>query len=178
MIYFVRHGQTFDNAQKPEILSGHNKVKLTKQGIEQAKQTALELKDVKFDICFCSPLIRTKQTLKEIKKYHKHLKVVYDDRLKERDYGEVTNKPTTICQFRRWNANDEIPFKMETIPQLYNRLSNFYNELLPVYKNKNILIVSHSGVARITHFYFNGKPSDGDYSNFYLKNAEIMKIIN
>jgi len=63
MIYFVRHGQTYDNAVKPEILSGHNKVKLTKAGIEQAKQTAQELKDVKFDICFCSPLKRAKQTL-------------------------------------------------------------------------------------------------------------------
>ena len=64
MIYFVRHGQTFDNLNN--IIQGNGD--LTPLGIEQAKETAVKLKDVKFDICFCSPLKRTKQTLKEILK--------------------------------------------------------------------------------------------------------------
>lgn len=178
MIYFVRHGQTYDNAVKPEILSGHNKVKLTKAGIQQAKQTAEELKDVKFDVCFCSPLKRAKQTLKQIKKYHKKLKVVYDVRIMERDYGEITNKPVTVCEFRRWNSNDSIPFEMETIQELFNRVGCFYNDINQAYKGKNVLVVSHSGVARMSYFFFNGKPEDGDWTNFYLKNAEIMKLNN
>lgn len=178
MIYFVRHGQTYDNAVKPEILSGHNKVKLTAKGIEQAKQSALELKDIKFDICFCSPLKRAKQTLKELKRYHKKLKVIYDVRIKERDYGEVTNQPTSVCKFDRWNANDPIPFKMESVQQIFNRVACFYEDINKTYKGKNVLVVAHSGVARMTHFYFNGKPDNGDYSTFSLKNGEIMKLEN
>ena len=61
---------------------------LKEKGFEQAKETAKNLKDIKFDICFCSPLLRTRQTLDEIIKYHQNLNVIYDDRLKERDYGD------------------------------------------------------------------------------------------
>lgn len=175
MIYFVRHGQTDDNANG-NILTGWGSTPLNEKGFEQAKETALELKDVKFDICFCSPLIRTRQTLKEILKYHKDLQVIFDDRLKERDYGEIMGKPADVCKFRRWNANDEIPFKMESIPDMFDRVSSFYDELKTKYIGKTILIVSHSGVGRITHFCFNGKPQDGDYSNFKIDNAKVMKI--
>ncbi|MDD4350879.1 MAG: histidine phosphatase family protein [Clostridia bacterium] len=175
MIYFVRHGQTDDNANG-NLLTGWSATPLNEKGFEQAKETAIKLKDVKFDICFCSPLLRTKQTLDEIIKYHKNLKVVFDDRLKERDYGDITGKPASICKFRRWNANDEIPFKMESILQMFERVGSFYDEIKNKYTKKNILIVSHSGVGRLSYFYFNGKPKDNDYSNFKLDNAEIMKL--
>lgn len=177
MIYFVRHGQTDDNANG-NLLTGWSSTPLNEKGIAQAKETAKELKDVSFDICFCSPLARTRQTLKEILEYHTDLKVIFDDRLKERDYGEVTGKPASICKFRRWNANDKIPFQMESVPEIFDRVANFYDEILPKYKDKNILIVSHSGVGRMTYFYFNGKPKDNDYSNFELGNAKTMTFSN
>lgn len=176
MIYFVRHGQTDDAAES--LLSGWSSIPLNSVGISQVRETAEKLKDVKFDICFCSPLRRTKQTFDEIKIFHPKLKVVMDDRLKERDYGEITGKPASICKFRRWNANDPIPFKMESIPEVFARVSDFYDDILPKFKGKNILIVSHSGIARMTHFYFKGKPQDNDFSDFKIGNAEIMKIEN
>lgn len=175
MIYFVRHGQTDDNANG-NLLTGWSQTPLNEKGFLQARETAKELKDVKFDICFCSPLLRTKQTLEEIIKYHKDLQVVFDDRLKERNYGEITGKPASICNFRRWNANDEIPFEMESIPEMFERVSNFYDYLKENFAGKNILIVAHSGVGRLTHFYFSGKPKDNDYSNFEIGNAKIMTI--
>lgn len=175
MIYFVRHGQTDDNANG-NLLTGWSATPLNEKGFSQAKETAEKLKDIKFDICFCSPLLRTRQTLDEIIKYHKNLNVIYDDRLKERDYGEITGQPANICKFRRWNANDEIPYKMETIPEMFDRIASFYNDLKRNYMGKNILIVAHSGVGRMTHFYFNGKPQDNDYSNFEIGNAKVMEI--
>jgi probable phosphoglycerate mutase len=175
MIYFVRHGQTDDNANG-NLLTGWSETPLNNKGVEQAKDVANNLKNIKFDICFCSPLVRTKQTLGEIIKYHKDLTVIYDDRLKERDYGEITGQPASICEFRRWNANDYIPFKMESIPEMFDRISSFYDDLKRDYKNKNILIVAHSGVGRLTYFYFNGKPQDNDYSNFEIGNAKIMEL--
>ncbi len=174
MIYFVRHGQTDDNANG-SLLTGWSATPLNEKGFSQARETAENLKDVKYDICFCSPLLRTRQTLDEIIKYHKNLKVIFDDRLKERDYGEITGQPASVCKFRRWNANDEIPFKMETIPQMFDRVASFYDDLKK-YKGQNILIVAHSGVGRMTHFYFNGKPKDNDYSNFEIGNAKVIKI--
>ena len=149
---------------------------LNEIGFAQAREVAKNLKDIKFDVYFCSPLVRTKQTLDEIIKYHKNLNVIYDDRLKERDYGEITGQPASICKFRRWNANDEIPYKMETIPEMFDRIASFYDDLKRNYEGKNILIVAHSGVGRMTYFYFNGKPQDNDYSNFEINNAKVMEI--
>ena len=176
MIYFVRHGQTDDNANG-NLLTGWSDTPLNKNGIEQAKETAKNLKTINFEICFCSPLLRARQTLDEIKKYHKNLKVIFDDRLKERDYGEITKKPAGICNFRRWNANDKIPFKMESIPEMFKRVASFYDDLKKDYIGKNILIVSHSGVGRLSYFYFNGKPQDGDYSDFKIDNAKVMELV-
>jgi len=177
MVYFVRHGQTDDNING-NILTGWSATPLNDKGFEQAKETALLLKDTHFDICYCSPLKRTKQTLNEIIKYHKDLHIIYDDRLKERDYGEITGKPASICKFRRWNANDIIPFQMETISQIFSRVASFYDEILNKEKGKNILIISHSGVARMSYFYFNGKPKNNDYSKFQLDNAKVIKFEN
>ncbi len=118
MIYFVRHGQTDDNANG-NLLTGWSATPLNERGFSQARETAAALKDIKFDVCFCSPLLRTRQTLEEILKFHEGLSVFFDDRLKERDYGEITGKPANICKFKRWNANDEIPFEMESIPKMY-----------------------------------------------------------
>ena len=175
MIYFVRHGQTNDNANG-NILTGHNETPLNENGVNQAKEIAKELKEIKFDVCYCSPLLRARQTLKEMLAFHKSLHVVFDDRLKERDYGEITGKPASICEFRRWNANDEIPYQMESIPQMFERVKSFYDEILPRLQNKTVLIVAHSGVGRMSHFYFNGKPKDNDYSNFILDNAKIINF--
>lgn len=177
MIYFVRHGQTDDNANG-NLLTGWSATPLNESGFSQARETAAALKDIKFDVCFCSPLLRTRQTLEEILKFHEGLSVFFDDRLKERDYGEITGKSASICKFRRWNANDEIPFEMESIPKMYQRVSSFYDEILPKTKGKNVLIVAHSGVGRLSYFYFNGKPEDNDYSNFQLDNAKVIEFEN
>jgi len=175
MIYFVRHGETYDNAHG-NLLTGWGDTPLNEKGIKQARETSELLKNIKFDICFCSPLPRTKQTLAEIIKHHQNLVVVYDNRLKERDYGEITGKPASICKFRRWNSNDRIPFKMESIDEMYERVASFYDDIKEKYKDKKVLIVSHSGVGRLSYFYFNGKPSDGDYTNFVIKNAEVVNF--
>ena len=61
---------------------------------------------------------------------------------------------------------------------MFKRIASFYDEILPKTKGKNILIVAHSGVGRLSYFYFTGKPKDGDYSNFKLDNAKVIKFEN
>ena len=75
------------NDNKNHIVQGNKP--LNKTGKVQVKETAKSLKDVKFDVCFCSPLKRTRQTAKALIKYHKNLKPVYDGRLIERQYGDL-----------------------------------------------------------------------------------------
>lgn len=174
MIYFVRHGQTYDNANR--IIQGDGP--LTELGVNQAKETGNILKDIKFDICFCSPMLRTRQTLEQIITHHNYLKVVYDDRLKERMYGDVAGRPyDSVCDLdKRWYASTKYSNNIETIEELYDRVASFYDDIKEEWKDKTVLIVSHSGVGRVTDAYFNGKPESGDYTRFKMKNAEVAKF--
>ncbi len=176
MIYFVRHGQTDYNLNK--IYAGQQDIPLNQNGIEQAKQTALDLQKIKFDVCFCSPLIRAKQTCYEILKHHNNLSPIFDDRLKERYYGKLENQPVGSIKFNRWKVGaDEEQTKnlnIEMIIDVYKRVSNFFDEILNKYKDKNILVVAHSGIGRIGSAYFNGFPPENDFSTINIPNAGIV----
>ena len=88
-LYFVRHGQTDWNQQGK--LQGRSDIPLNAIGIQQAKDTSRLLKDVSIEKIFCSPLTRAMQTaaiLQEVTKCD----IVYDDRLKERCFGDLEGK--------------------------------------------------------------------------------------
>ena len=64
LIYIVRHGLTEWNKLKK--LQGAADIPLAKEGILLAEKTGEALKNVKFDICFTSPLSRARKTLRGI----------------------------------------------------------------------------------------------------------------
>lgn len=86
-IYLFRHGQTYFN--RDGIFTGWLDSKLTSLGIKQAQIIAKKLKDKKFDIAFFTKLTRSKQTLKEVLKYHSNIQVIEDNRMIERNYGKL-----------------------------------------------------------------------------------------
>ena len=63
-IYLVRHGETDWN--QAGRLQGQTDIALNAQGLEQAREAAERLKEVPFEIAFCSPLIRAKRTAETI----------------------------------------------------------------------------------------------------------------
>lgn len=86
-IYLFRHAQTYYN--KKHVFTGWKDSKLTSFGIRQAKIVAKKLKNKKFDVAYRTRLSRSKDTLKEVLKYHPECKIVTDDRMIERCYGSL-----------------------------------------------------------------------------------------
>ncbi len=85
-IYLFRHGETFYNENG--IFTGWKDAKLSPRGIKSAKKIALKLKNKKFEIAFYTRLSRSKDTLKEVLKFHPECKkLIKDDRMIERGYG-------------------------------------------------------------------------------------------
>ena len=82
MIYLVRQGQTDWNLF--QRFNGVTETFLNQTGIEQARKQADELKNIKFDMCFCSPQIRAVQTGEIIYKG----RMILDERLSEIVCGE------------------------------------------------------------------------------------------
>ena len=89
-IFIFRHGQTTDNLS--HTFSGFRDVDLTESGVEEAKTIGEQLKDEKVTRAYCSDQIRSKHTLELVLNvYHKDVPVLEDARIKERDYGDLTN---------------------------------------------------------------------------------------
>ncbi|MBS3079706.1 2,3-bisphosphoglycerate-dependent phosphoglycerate mutase [Candidatus Pacearchaeota archaeon] len=87
-IYVFRHGQTYFN--KKGIFTGWKESRLTPLGIKQARIVARKLKNKKIEVAFQSKLSRSKDTLKEVLKFHPECrKIITDDRIIERDYGNL-----------------------------------------------------------------------------------------
>ncbi len=173
VIYFVRHGETEGNLKK--IYIGKLDFPLNENGFEQARKTAEKLKDKQIDMIFCSPAQRAKQTMGEIAKFHHNAEIVFDDRLLERGDGELDGQPLSDeYEELRWDWNVDLNPKLgEPIKEAYKRVSNFYDEILAKYKNKNILIVSHCGIGKLSFCYFYGFPKNGNFNEYLVSNSEI-----
>ena len=86
MLYIMRHGKTEWNALKK--LQGKTDIPLSAEGREMAEKARAEYADVHFDVCFCSPLIRARETA-EILLRGRGVPIISDDRLAEMCFGEA-----------------------------------------------------------------------------------------
>jgi len=176
MIYIVRHGQTDWNAAHK--LQGATDIPLNEAGIKEAHDVAEELKDVKFDVVYCSPLQRAKKTCEIIWDG----KIVFDDRLRERSFGEFEghnpyNHESHFSDIYNWVKDLDIGGG-ERVSEFEKRVFEFFDEILEKHPNKTILVVCHGGVIRMAKGYFMGKPNDGDYYGAYgvERNVSILKF--
>lgn len=151
-IYLVRHGETDWN--QAGLLQGQTDIALNAQGLEQAREAAERLKEVPFEIAFCSPLIRAKCTAETIIGDRK-ITLTTDERLRELNFGpwegvdirtikDATSQPFT-------NPGSYIPPEgAESFAQLYARSGEFVEQvLLPLEGTyETVLVVAHGGVNR------------------------------
>ncbi len=157
-IYLFRHGQTTYNRDKR--FTGFHDPPLTSLGKKQAKIIAKKLINKKFQIAFHTRLKRSKQTLKEVLKYHPECKtLIKDNRIIERNYGSLNGtlhkdyiKEHSLEQFnkihRDFNAK---PPNGESFADVEKRVSSFIKYLkIVMKKNKvNIAISAHGNSIRL-----------------------------
>jgi len=162
-IYLFRHGTTEDNAAGK--FSGWRNISLTKRGKDDAKIIALRLKNKKIDIAFQTGLIRSKDTLKEVLKFHpKGTTIVTDNRMMERSYGKLQgsthykyikkNSPEKYDKFHRGYTTS--PPGGESIKKVEKRVKSFIKDLIKYIKeNKvNVTISAHGNSMRPFRRYF------------------------
>jgi len=162
-IYLFRHGQTYHN--RDAVFSGWSDTKLTKTGINHAKIITLRLQDKEINVAFQSRLSRSKDTLKEILRYHHECKrIITDDRIIERCYGILQgethynfvkhNSPELYDKYHR--SYDNAPPQGESIKTVEKRVLSFIKDLLKyMKKNKvNVAVSAHGNSMRPFRRYF------------------------
>ncbi len=173
MIYIVRHGQTDWNIEGR--YQGRIDIELNEKGIEQAYKIHDELKNIKFDLVFSSPLKRAYKTAKIICNNN----IIKDERLIERCNGELEGKlKSEVEEIIDFNDPNENKMGIENINDFRYRIKNFFEDITSNYKGKNILVVTHAGVSIYAKCFFEGEPLDSNYNNYKLKNCEYLEYNN
>lgn len=173
-LYVIRHGLTKCNVEKK--YNGRYDEDIIEEGINQAIETSKSVKNLDIDLIICSPMIRTKHTMELVNV--NNIDVIYDDRLMERDNGKLTlTKIDEYYDNEYYNYYSTKPIEgLETLPQLFNRVHSFLDEIKSKYNDKNILLVTHGAVARAIQFYFEKIPEDGMLLKISgQKNCEIKE---
>lgn len=172
-LYVIRHGLTKCNVENK--YNGNLDEDINEEGIKQAIKMSEYVKDLNIDFIICSPMKRTKHTCRLINV--NHLDVFYDDRIIERDCGILTGQDLgDFYDTDYWNYYSEKEVEgLETIKDLFQRVHLFIDEIKEKYKDKNVLLVTHGGVARAVYFYFHEIPEDGKIAAFGSENCEVKE---
>lgn len=178
-IYFVRHGESEANAEK--VFSGNTDVALTKKGIEQARDIAAKLKDVKFDHIYCSNLRRARSTADEILKGRNIEPTIYEE-FREKDFGifeglgyeDIEEKyPEEWKKFLKDASTYDVP-KGDTAQEFWDRVIGKFTEVAEKHiqnKDDTICIVCHGGVLMLIFSYLVYGNGEG-YFRFSFDNCK------
>ncbi|MDO4198326.1 MAG: histidine phosphatase family protein [Erysipelotrichaceae bacterium] len=88
-VYIIRHGET--SANKMGVFQGWTDLELNESGVFLAAETgkALKKENIRFDVCYSSPLIRAKETARLVlENSDNDCPVIYDERIKEINNGD------------------------------------------------------------------------------------------
>ena len=172
-LYVVRHGETIWNAENR--VQGISDIPLTDKGRLEATLLKDLVKEINVDVVIASPLERTIETAKILT--DGKLPINTDDRIKERDWG--MNEGANIDDVDRWDCWDVIlntrVQNIEPIQDFMYRVSSFLEDIKVRYKDKKVLVVTHSAVIRVIHYLLGTIPEDGDLSKIDIPNLRILE---
>lgn len=159
-LVLVRHGQSQWNEKN--IFTGWKNPDLTELGIKEAMKAGIALKrsGYKFDLMFTSVLLRAIRTGKLILEAldQKDLKVIENEALNERDYGDLSGLNKDEAR-KRWGSDqvhtwrrsfDTPPPQGESLKNTAERVLPYFSEnILPlIRKNQEIIVAAHGNSLR------------------------------
>ncbi len=183
MLYIIRHGRTdWNDLHK---LQGQTDVPLNDEGRLMAEKARETYRDVHFDICFCSPLIRAKETA-EILLRGRNIPLLTDDRLMEMSFGsfeglensfDIPDCPINTLFF----APDRYispPGGAESLDDLFARTGAFLRECVdPLLKEeKDVLIVGHGAMNSSIVCRIRNLPR-AQFWSAGIENCRLMRLI-
>ena len=153
MLYIMRHGRTDWNSERR--MQGRTDIPLNENGRGMAREARRKYSDIHFDICYCSPLVRAKETC-EILLEGRDIPVVFDERLVEMCFGEAEGKIIDFDDeenpvYNFFNAPEKytnVPCGAGTFEELFARTGAFLKDtVFPLVEDgKDVLIVGHGAM--------------------------------
>ena len=167
MLYIMRHGKTDWNAE--HMLQGRTDIPLNEEGRQMAIDAREKYKDLHFNVCYCSPLKRARETA---------------ELLQEISFGEYEGIPSALlnpeCPARKLFKEPENYVAMngsESLESLFSRSGEFLKEIVqPELKaGKDVLIVAHGGLNCSIIAQYEHTPIANFWDNLQ-GNCELKKL--
>ncbi|ODT30746.1 MAG: 2,3-bisphosphoglycerate-dependent phosphoglycerate mutase [Hyphomicrobium sp. SCN 65-11] len=160
LLVLVRHGESEWN--KLNLFTGWKDPDLTEKGIEEAKRAGKLLKEAghHFDIAYTSDLTRAQHTLRLILSGlgQSDLETIRDQRLNERDYGDLSGLNKDDAR-KRWGEDQVLIWRRsydvpppggESLKDTAVRVLPYYEaEIWPKLKSgKKVIVAAHGNSLR------------------------------
>ena len=150
----VRHGQSLSNIRG--TFTGQMDSPLTELGMEQAKKTAILLKDQPIRAIYSSDLERAMKTAEPTAILH-GLEVVPDARLREICGGDWEGRVGEEIEklypenYRMWKTDiyRSVPDGGESVLDVAARVEDFIKEILARHQGECVAIFSHAAAVRV-----------------------------
>lgn len=152
-LFLIRHGETTWNVSGK--VQGCTDIPLSKNGYEQAKLASAKLKD-SFDVVYCSPLIRARETANIICNGTNITPKILDE-IREINFGEWEGLDFKEInklypnEFSLW-INDKINAPLvggeKSIKLASVRAKNCLYKTIQENENKRIAIIAHGGIIK------------------------------
>lgn len=158
-IFFIRHGKPHN---PKEIFYGRlPRIRLSEEGKQQAFETGKKLKDKRIAKIYSSPMLRAKQTAKEISHALEMEPVVLSKRIIE-VYSHLQGTPISEMMKTNWDTyspgirvGDD-----ESIDDVLGRFIDFCSMVERHHPEQSIVAVSHGDPIMMLKSYVNGLPVD------------------
>ena len=182
MLYIMRHGTTDWNVLHK--LQGRTDIPLNAEGKALAEQAAEEYRDVHFDICYCSPLQRARETA-EIVLRGREIPIIADERLTEMCFGicegtescfTETETPVRTLFFHPEQYTDP-PEGAESLDALFARTGAFLQEVIDpaLAAGKDVLIVGHGAMNSSIICQLRDLPLS-EFWSAGIENCKLMRL--
>jgi broad specificity phosphatase PhoE len=183
-VYFVRHGQVH-NPQS--IIYGRlPRFRLSARGVAEARAAGRLMSTILLSAAYTSPLLRARQTAKEIVAFHPQLKLRHSALLNE-VLTVFEGQPSLVGDQRRDDYYTGIGPPYEQPADIVQRVLQFFETVRRRHKGQNIMAVTHGDVVTFTMLWaggfalsphnkanlkaigFNGYPATGSITAFSFR---------
>jgi len=142
-LYLVRHGHVH-NPQR--ILYGRlPRFRLSPRGLEEARSAGRFLNGAPVVALYCSPLLRTRQTAKEIRAFHSHLPLRQSPHLLE-VLNAFEGRPSAEVDARHGDVYSGVGPPYEQPPDVLARALRFFQKARERHGGENVVAVTHGDV--------------------------------
>jgi len=182
-LYIIRHGRTDWNDRHK--IQGQTDIPLNEEGRQMAAVAGEQYADVPFDICFCSPLVRARETA-ELLLRGRDVSIVYDDRLREMSFGVYEGVENSFqipdCPINEFFFHPEsyrTPVEGgESTYDLIERTGGFLEEVVKplIAEGKRVLIVGHGAMNMSIVCQVRRLPVEEFWSTG-IKNCKLIQLI-